>query len=68
LRRGAALVRAAVATGAAHDSVDARAVAQAILAPIFHRRVGKHELVSDEAAAASVDAALSRSRLPSNAP
>ena len=45
-RRGAAIVRAAIARGELPPDVDPMAVADAVMAPLFHRRVGRHQLAS----------------------
>ena len=45
-RRAAAIVRAAIARGELSPDVDPMAVADAIMAPLFHRRVGRHQLAS----------------------
>lgn len=53
-RRGAAIVRTAIARGELSTDADPLAVAGAVMAPLFHRRVGRHQMASS----LDVDAAV----------
>lgn len=57
-RRVAAIVRAAVANGHAPPTVDPVALADAVMAPLFHARVALHRLVTPEETDGAVEDAL----------
>ncbi len=57
-RRGAAIVRAAVAAGELPPDTDAAALADAIMAPLFQQRAAKHVPVTDADADEAVRSAL----------
>jgi AcrR family transcriptional regulator len=61
-RRAEAIVRAAVARGELPDGTDARAVAVAVMAPLFHQRIATHRPVTEADADGSVDRALREAR------
>jgi hypothetical protein len=54
-RRAADIVRASVGRGELPRDTDATAVADAVMAPLFHRRVGRHVMLTDRDVAAAVD-------------
>ena len=61
-RRAATIVRAAIARGELSPEVDPIAVADAIMAPLFHQRVGRHQLASTLDVVAVVSWALAVAR------
>ena len=61
-RRAATIVRAAIARGELPREVDPIGVADAIMAPLFHQRVGRHQLASTLDVTAVVGWALAAAR------
>lgn len=57
-RRGASIVRSAVGRGELSATVDPMAAADSVMAPLFHRRVARHVLLTPDDVAAAVDWAL----------
>jgi AcrR family transcriptional regulator len=57
-RRAVAIVETAIASGELPDGVDGRVVADTLMALLFHRRIAKHELLTDTHVNGAVDAVL----------